>query len=514
MTAQLQPIDLVAPGFLGLNLSQQSSILSPRYATAARNTVIDTSGRLAARDGYVSQTATPITGTPNVETVFEYRQGDGTDSLIVAWDGGIGTDISDPESADISGTVTDADGRWWMQNFNDKVVAFQDGQKPIVYSGTGNFATVTESSGTAPTSHEGVGLCAYGRVWAVDSDGQTIKYSGLLDETDWGTASSGSIDMANVWTAGTDTITALAAFNASLIVFGKNHIVFFTDGVGSEIGIDPVQIYVSDVITGTGCVSQWTLQAVGESDMMFLSRNGVQSLSRLLINKSNPLENVTKLVRDQLSAEAGGEVASAVSSFYSPRLGVYGLTFPATGRTWVVDTRYPYQEEGTGDRLNIVTEWDLAPSSWLVRNDDTLLLGLAGIVGEYSGSDDNGVAFRFKYQSPWLDLGEQLGNRLKMLKRIGGILFVRDAADVVFKWYTDFDPIEDTLVQSFEGDSGDEWGVMEWGIGEWGGGLALRIVRLPARAKGQYYRVGVEADVTGTFALQQIELFAKIGRLA
>ena len=514
MTAQLQPIDLVAPGFLGLNFAQASSVLNPRYATKAQNCVIDSSGRLASREGYTDQTSTNVTSDPDIETLFEYRQQDGTRSLISAWDGGIANSIDDPEGNDISGAVTDANGRWWMQNFNDKVVAFQDGQKPIVYTGTGNFATVVESSGTAPTSHEGIGLCAYGRVWAVDSDGVTIKYSGLLDETDWGGSGAGTIDMSNIWTAGTDTITAIAAFNAALIVFGSNHIVFIADNQGSAIGIDPTNLYVSDVITGTGCVSQWTVQPVGESDLMFLSRNGVQSLHRLIsAGVSNPLANVTKLVRDSLTGEARGETVNAISSFYSHKLGIYGVTFPTAGRTWVIDTRYPYRDQA-GDALNIVTTWTLAPASWLVRDNDTLLLGVAGQVGMYGGSDDDGSSFRFIYQSPWLDLGEGLANRLKILKRIGAILFVKDEASILFKWGVDFAQDFDSLTASVTGDGGDEWGVGEWGIAEWSGGLSLRIIRLPARDTGQYFRLAVEGDITGTFALQQLELFAKIGRLA
>lgn len=513
MVAQAQMIDLVAPGFLGLNFSQASSILSPQYATKAQNCVIDSSGRLAAREGYTSQTTTPITSTPDVETLFEYRKGDGTRSIICAWDGGISTSLGNPEASDISGVVTDADGRWWMQNFNDKVIGFQDGQKPIVYTGTGSFATVVESNGTAPTSHGGIAVCAYGRVWAVDSDGVTVKYSGLLDETDWGTSSAGSIDFSNIWTAGTDTITAIVAFNGSLIVFGTNHVVFITDGAGSSIGVDPTQIYVSDIINGTGCLSQWTIQHVGEADLMFLSRNGVQSLTRLLTQKSNPVQNISKLVRTELLNDARAETASAISSFYSHKLGMYGVTMPASGRTWIIDTRYPYQDK-EGDRLNIVTSWTVAPASWLVRDNDDLLLGVAGEAGLYGGNDDDGSSFRFIYQSPWLDLGEQLANRLKILKRLGGILFIKDAATILFKWGVDFEQDFESLSETITGDGGSEFGIGEFGIAEFSGGLSLRIINLPARDTGQYFRVAVEGDITGTFALQQLELFAKIGRIA
>ena len=214
---QLGHIDLVSPGTAGLNLQQRGSILPPIWATLAQNCIIDDSGRLAARNGYSVTTTTPISGTPNVKTLFEYIQGDGTVEPIVAWDGGIANDLTDPSGNDISGAVTDTNGHWWFQNFNEKVIGFQDGQKPIVRPSASNFATVVESSGTAPTIEDNVGLCAYGRAWGLDSDGQTIKYSGLLHETDWGRAGAGSIDMSNVWTGGMDKVTAIAAFNGSLV---------------------------------------------------------------------------------------------------------------------------------------------------------------------------------------------------------------------------------------------------------------------------------------------------------
>ena len=514
MVAQLQPIDLVAPGFLGLNREQSGTILSPQYATIAGNALIDSSGRLAARAGYTDQTTTDITGSEEVKTIFEYRKFDGSNSLIVGWDGGIANSITDPEGNDISGSVTDADGRWWMQNFNDKVIGFQDGQKPIVYTGTGNFATVTESSGTAPTVNNGVGLCAYGRVWAVDSDGKTIKYSGLLDETDWGGAGAGSLDMSSIWVDGTDVITAIAPFNATLVVFGKRHIIFLGDNQGSEIGVNPNNLFVADIITGTGCLTQWSIQPVGETDLLFLSRNGIQSLGRVIQEKSNPATNISKLVRTDLLNDVRAESSfDDISSTYSPQDGFYLLSCPTNGVTWVFDQRHRYRDR-EGDELSIVTTWTLAPPALLTRENEDILIGTAGGVGLYGGNDDDGNSFRFCYQSPWLDLGEGLANRLKILKRIGAIVFARDATTLVFKWGVDFSGVFESLDVSLQGDGGSEWGIAEWGIGEWSGGLSLRILRTPARDTGQYFRIGLEGDITGNLALQQLELFAKIGRLA
>src|SRR5688572_16808163 len=105
---QIQPVDLVAPGFRGLNLVQSGSLLPPAYATIATNCIIDASGRLAARSGLTNVTTTPITGDDTVRTLFEYAMIDGTYETIVAWDGGIANDLADPSGNDISGAVTDA----------------------------------------------------------------------------------------------------------------------------------------------------------------------------------------------------------------------------------------------------------------------------------------------------------------------------------------------------------------------------------------------------------------------
>lgn len=511
--AQLQPVDLVAPGFRGLNFVQSGALLSPAFATEAMNCVIDQSGRLSARDGVNNLSTTPITGAPTVRTLFEYVDADGDLQTIVAWDGGISTSVSNPQGSDISGSLTDANGAWRFQNFNGKLLGFQSGQKLAVYTGSGSFATVTEASGTAPTG--GVALAAYGRVWQLDADNQTIKYSALLDETRWAEADGGGIiDMRNVWTQGMDVVTAIWAFNGALVVFGRNHIVFWTDGKGSELGIDPTQMYVVDTVAGTGCLSWQTIQPVGETDLIFLSPNGVQSVQRLLTERSAPISTLSKYVRDELLYQLQSETIANIRSTYNPLTGFYALSFPLTGQTWVFDQRRRWKDED-GDELSVVTRWDIAPTAmYTLRNNATYLAVTAGRIGQYLGDNDEGDAFRFIYQSPWLDLGEDFANRLKILKRLGAILFVRNETAVIFKWNVDFDDGFEFLTRTVSGDAAAEWGSGEWGAAEWSGGLALRILKVPARGRGQYYRIGVEADVNGEFALQQAELFTKIGRLA
>ena len=512
-TYQLQPLDLVSPGFRGLNTVQSGALLDPAYCIQASNAVIDTSGRLAARMGIVTQTTTPITGNAPILYSFEYARGNQIYQEIVTWSGGISNVISNPSANNIAGTVNTTNGQWFMGNFNNKVIGFQAGQKPIVYSGTGVFATIVESQGTAPTG--GVGCTAFGRVWCLDADGQTIKYCGLLDETDWGSASAGLIDMHTIWSAGTDTVTAIVAFNAALVVFGTNHIVFFTDGRGSMLGLDPTQAYVFDVIGSTGCYSQWTVQQIGEGDMAFLGPNGIQSLANLQNARSFPMTNVTKYVRDDLLAQVSGETPATVRSSYNNFLGQYFLALPNSQTVWCLDLRRVYQDE-VGDECAIVTNWGMTVTAChSTQGNLSFFARTPGTIGLYTGNADEGNPYTFSYLSGWLNLGEQVAQKIKMLKRFEAIIFSGGAIGVNLSWNTDFGASASSAILSIASTGvNSQYGLGQYGISQYGGGSSLSILKYDARARGQYYQVGINAPVTTLFAIQQIQLAVKIGRTA
>ena len=89
-----------------------------------------------------------------------------------------------------------------------------------------------------------------------------------------------------------------------------------------------------------------------------------------------------------------------------------------------------------------------------------------------------------------------------------------DNATLIFKWAKDFEDNEKTRSKVLSGDAQAEFNVAKFNVDEFSGGLALRIIKLNASTTGQYYRFTIEGDITGSFALQQLELFTKIGRLA
>lgn len=512
-TFQLQPLDLVSPGFRGINTVQAGSLLDPSYCVSATNAVIDTSGRLAARQGVTTQTTTPITANKPILYSFEFVQGNNTFTQIVTWAGGISANISNPSANNIAGSVNVTNGQWFMGNFNNKVIGFQSGQKPIVWTGSGNFATIVESQGTAPTG--GVGCTAFGRVWCLASDGQTIRYSGLLDETDWGSASSGTIDMHTIWSAGTDTVTAIVAFNAALVVFGNDHIVFFTDGRGSMLGLDPTQAYVFDVIASTGAYSQWTVQQIGEGDMVFLGPNGLQSLQNLQNARSFPMTNLTKYVRDDLLAQVASETTATVRSSYNNFLGQYFLALPNSGTVWVADVRRVYQDQ-YGDECAIMTNWTMTvTATHATEHNISYVARTPGTIGIYSGNNDEGSTYQFSYLSGWLNLGEEVAQKVKMLKRFEAIIFSGGAPAITFTWNTDFGNNTNTAtLQILASGVVSQYGLGQYGLSQYGGGSGLSILKYDARARGQYYQIGVNAIVSTLFSIQQIQLAVKIGRIA
>jgi len=521
--AALTHIPLTVPGFLGLNTQAASSILGPEWATTLLNSTLDENNRVAARKGWVSQTSTAISGDPQIVQLVEYRQHAGTNLLVCTADDDK-IYVSDDNGAtwtDRTGTVTVATNRIHFQNFRDKLLGFQDGGNPIVYTGTGDFTEITDG-GSQPTG--GIGLGAFGRVWAVNSTGYEIQYSGLLDETDWSSSDSGTLSLENVWPE-TDTIQALAAFNGVLVAFGRENIVMWTDGRGSAIGLDPLQAYVVDTISGVGCIARDSIQQV-RGDLWFLSKDGLQSLGRLVQEKSNPLLNLSKNIQDFLLEAVNDPELTLenVRSVYSPEDRFYLLSLPRTrtdgsgndtetGRAFAFDTRQLLQDGSA----RVVGMWTgLVPRAVCKRRNNDVFMALTDVpaeVGKYTGYQDNDGSYQFTYESGWLDLTQQ--GYLILPKRIDGTFYLGSDNTVSLKWAFDFDTqFKSRGVQFIGVGSFSEWGDGEWGIAEWGGGTALKEAKVAASGTGEFIKLGTNVTINGgAFSIQQIDLFAKIGRL-
>ncbi len=511
---QLLPLPIAAPGQLGLNMQNQNAILPPTWSIESQNTVIDSLGRVSARLGRTTVTASPAAG--QVRSIFEYRTSTGQSTQIVGFDGGIASSVATPNTTSLVGTVSSvASGRWYFVNYMDACVGFQAGQKPIVLtSPTGTFSNIVESSGSAPQG--GVGTAAYGRLWAMNADGHTLQWCALADYTDWASGDSGSIDLRHVWPLGMDQVTAITAFNGTLAIFGTRQIIFYGSTDPTVLGLDVTQLEVVDMIEGTGAIGQWTLANVGETDIVFCSAIGIQSLQRLLINRSRPTTNLTKNVRDAFIGMLAAENVNNVSGFYSPSNGFYALSMPVSGYTWIADQRHRYTDQD-GDEVSRITRWNFSTTAGVEFFNRMVYLAsnTAGNVQTYSAGTDDGSTFQIILQLPWLDLGQDVAARLKALKRIGGLVFARNTANVTFTWYTDFDTsATESATQTVTGGTNAEWGTAQWAIDQWSGGLLLTLLNFNGSGTGQYFSLAITTSSDSNFAVQQINLLAKLLRIA
>jgi hypothetical protein len=534
--AQVQPVDIVAPGAKGLNTEHANVLLEPSWATVANNAVVNRSGRIAARKGWASQTATPISGTHTIDTIHEYLDEAGASVIITTANNKIYKNFSDFTDAanDITSTTAPSADHWKFINFNGKCLGFQRGEVPITRT-SGDFADASYT-GTGPDGNSAV--AAFGRVWALDADLQTIRYSVLLDEADYSTGNGGgTIDMSSVWTNGMDEIVAIAAIGANLVVFGKNHIVMWADGSGSEIGLSPTNLEVVDTIEGTGCIARDSVQNTGEGDLLYLSRHGVQSLGRVIQEKSNPIATLSRNVSSELSGTIATNRASdaqmdRVRSTFSPEDGLYILNFPGTDEQYVFDTDHQFADLD-GREVFPVTRWALggAISGMCTTTQGITYFGSAGVLGKYSGQDDNGSAFDFEFNTGWLDFGE-LNHRLKILKEIIASVTIGDGT-IVWNWEFDFSGTQLTRSQAYAGGGAAEFNVAEFsdgggaGIGyidpavgassgetEFSGSVTLSRKLLAAHGEGQFLKLGCTASINGfDVIVQHMSVAPKIGRM-
>jgi hypothetical protein len=503
--AAISLIPMTLPGFKGLNRQMATGILGPEWATRLENAVIDDNSRVAARKGWnnVTSSALPVRAT-GVHFFWN-----GTTDIMFTCSGNR-IDFSTNGGATFTlGSPTWSPGpNIQFANFNGKVYAAEQGS--ALAEGTGG---VMAQQAVANVPSGNCILGAYGRLWASLSNKTSFRCSGLLDGDDWSSADSYLFDMSSIW-LGTDEITALAAFNGALVVFGRKNIVFFVDGAGSALGVDPTQMYVADIINGTGCIARDSVQLV-DGDLWFLSQNGLQSLGRVIQEKSNPLDNLSKNVQDALRDSLVGYNLDNLRSVYSPLDRIYLLSLPGAsggGEAIAFDTRGKL-EDGSARCMGV---WSQPPTGMAISRAGVwyyTIYSQLGKVGTYSAQYDATATYNFVYESGWLDLTQQ--GLLLFPKRIEGVFFADNDISVNFKWAFDFKSDFRTQARNFTVAGASLYGTAVWGTSLWGGGVSLRRGKVSGGGSGEYIKVGISTTIDGAkFAVQQLDLFAKVGRYA
>ena len=500
----LTPVSIVAPGFYGLSTQEASVSLQQNYALIADNAVIDSYGRIGARKGYVTTSDTDAADT--IYCIHEHVNKDSTTTIYF-----VGGDTF--YSMDTAGTVTSEytdpspadDANWQPLSFNGDVYFFHEEHAPVVNDIVGATGWQYLSAlGSFPTSvtTAGVGLSAYGRIWMARTnlDNTTVYWSDTLIGSEFTSGTAGAIDLENVFTNGTDEITHLAAFNGFLVIFCKKSIVIYE---GAE---EPATMKLKDIIDGVGCIARDTVQDIG-TDILFVSDTGLRSLGRVIQEKSSPLRDMSKNVRDQFLAEISGE-GGIIKSVYFEREAFYLVTLPSLQKIWCFDLRSALQDGS----LRVTTWSGVSFSSFCTLRSRELLLGTSLRVSTWGGYLDAGTnQYTMSYYTTYLDAGAP--SNLKMLKDVAFLLIDGGSATISVKWDVDYGSNYASKVFSVPATISSEYGVGEYTVAEFSTGTPITRKGLTLSKTGRVFQIGMEALINGSpLSIQQIDIFVKGGR--
>ena len=535
MAQQQQAASIAAPGFFGLNLQESSISLSSGFALEAYNCIIDKYGRIGARRGWTPVNATNVDlGSNNVEFMFEVVDAAST-TLISAGNNRLFTGTTTlttktVRNADNSANITyNITGNHWQaaampygDGVDAKVHAYlvQAGHPPLVYhelptsgggahdhnSGTFGFVQLGDV-GTLPTGYAtadfkpNCALAAYGRVWMADilGDRQTVYFSRLLDGSDFQGGDSGSLSLNAVF-PNNDQIIGLAAHNGFLIIFGRNNIAIYANP------IDVTTLTLADYIPNVGCIARDSIQNTG-TDIIFLSDSGVRSLQRVIQEKSLPMRDISKNVRDDLINNVNSETALQIKSVYYDSDAFYLLALPTTKWVYCFDLRAPLQD-GTA-RTTIWT--NIEPHAFCVTAAKELLVGKAGYVGKYFGHLDNTATYRFQYYTNYFDFDSP--TKEKILKQIGMVLIGGSNQEIAIKWGFDYNENYSAVTKRLDTAVAYEYNIGEYNIAEYSDGIVLDKFKSHVGGKGPIMQVGLEAEINGNpLSIQRIDIYIKQGK--
>jgi len=219
------------------------------------------------------------------------------------------------------------------------------------------------------------------------------------------------------------------------------------------------------------------------------------------------------LILEQLQ----NEVPINISSCFDPLQGFYLLSFPVTGVVWCLDTRRPFVDQDN-EQVYRTTYWDMTATALATTHTPTTYIArTANQVAIYGGGTalDELDNITFNWLSPWLQLDPQISERLKLLKRYNAMVVNSGLQTVTFNWNTDFGIGEGSASVVITGVGGSSmYGLGQYGVDDYGGATNLAVGQYPAHARGQYYQLGLNAVLTGAFAIQQVQAAFKIGRIA
>ena len=509
MPTKLHSTTINAPGMKGLNTEKQAALLGPEWATIAQNCVFDSAGRVASKPGYVDTFSNSLSSPVTYMFTGDQLSSTAVWIYIVTADGNIHNFANgDTALTDVTGTVP-VGTKHQMVQFQDDVYLTLNGQTDIYISVAGApFTTLIPFSGSVPDGGFTL-LSAFGRLWGIEADGQTIKYSDLLSPDVWITGSSGSIDMTAYWN-NADVVTCLAACHDRLIVFGNKQIVIFgSPDVASEM-------YMEEIIPSIGSSSPNSIVHYG-NDMFFCAADGVYSFSREIQQGNMAMRSISHNNKSLYTSFHNADLANTgftnINACYSTTEGYMIVSFPSAGTQMVFDLRKP-MEDGTYP----TTVWSHTGISYAVEDPiySTTWFGdsLGGVGKLGSAKNNNGRAQSMKYYTGWFDSDPNAGVMIipKSARIIGR---ANSKLNVKCMWAYDFSSEYSYQGYDTSNSSTSYYGIDEYTVANYSGGDNWEIMNINLTGMGEYLRYGVEVLLDDkSFAIQSLGLRFKSGSLA
>jgi len=455
--------------------------------------VIDKFGRLGARKGWqflAESTGVDLKGMHRFVDIdaTEYF-GAWSDDKFYIYSAGTLTEVT------YNGAQTLTEGNWQAVTLNDAAYLFQKGYEPLYFDTVGGtIEDISDSPSASGTPIEGnCALSAYGRIWTADTatNATTLYWTDLLD--------------GSRWNSGTEII-ALGAHNGLLVVFCKQNIILFDDSATSKSYLDPTTLQLVEVINGVGCIARDSVQNTG-TDIVFLSESGLRSLGRVIQEKSTPMRDLSKNVRDDLVQLIESETNANIKSAYSESNAFYLLSFPTTRQVYCFDMRAPLQDGSS--RVTIWNNMDF--TDWLGFDGELYMTHEDGLA-RYNGYQDNGSSYRMVYFTNYFDLGNAA--QTKILKRLAITVIGATGQDFVVKSGFDYSDVYNNYPLTVKQATVAEYNVDEYNEAEYAGGNLVDTVRVSGSGSGSVMQLGFEADLNGgALSIQKMDIYVKQGRI-
>jgi hypothetical protein len=505
---QLTGTPLGAIGSSGQNSQTNDIDLPPEFGTEVVNAFIDQSGRLTARcsmDRVTSDNADLVT-TNGVKRVYRHNKADGTSVMMCAGNGRIFSATATTLTSQSSGHTTD---NWQFASLNGQIFAAQVGKTMRVFDDDGaNAADVADPA--APIAIHS----AYGRLWALSSDGLTLEWSDILDGDDFAAGDSGSLDLDKMHQTNRSKGVAIVSFNRQIIVLCTNQIII----LGLDDDLDPNgagsggPIWLQDSIPNVGCIARDSVVQTGD-DIMFLSADGVRSLSRSMAEKQgpSPMTDSSALNRNALVRNIATETEANIAACWHPGESWYQLFLPVTKEVWVFDLSSKIN--GAGPKTLIWRMGERPAYCGAHFSNDLMFYGTTGGLANnnlYDADDE----YTMTVVTGWLSLGAP--DSLKHFKKLILSLTGGGGQAAVVKWYVDFD-MNNVRTRAFTletaGDP-DEYGVGEYNVAEFSTGLGTAEFGIHLSNSAKFIKLEINLPVSAAaVTINNAQLFSQMGRV-